>query len=679
MERPAHQPALNHALAVAAGGTFALELLTLHLVGRVFTGGWLGSHVLATAGERVGLVASVLLYSVAVPGVLLAILVPLLARLRIPRIRAIWSVSLGWLLLLLVVAFLRMKIGLYVRDAMDLDLVRRLGGGTILGAFRYVLTWFWQDTLYALAGLILTIVVVRRVIRRVRGRDLGATRLGRIPRRPVRVLVGLSALFVLLEATVLGAAWPTVTWAMGRSTVGSLARTAVATASDLDGDGVGAFDVPPDQAPFDASRHPYAADVPGNGIDENGLLGDLTREDLPDGLRRAGDARRDYPRVRFTRRRNVVLVFLESVRHDAIGSEQNGRPLTPVLDELISSGEALRISGAWATIGYTAPALSQAFWGGYAERERTLLHELRDENGYWCGTASGQREDWDSIETVTGLVQCDFLEDSRMEDAAVVYGGVRTADRVLASVDRFLESRPTGRPFFLYANLQDCHFPYNLPNDRPIWPDQVPEPSLTRSAAPMLRRCYANQVAIVDRAVGRLRDRLVQAGVWEETTLILVSDHGESIYEDGVLGHGLRITDSQTRLACVVIHPVADLVEPFTLVDVRGLVRSQLTAPETAADPVVRREPDRRVLQVLGVVDRPRRIGHVGADGRRVLYDLHRGVGIDGETGETCRPDSGRSEEAELAHRVRALIRHWEYERWLMTVGETTDPRDQSR
>jgi arylsulfatase A-like enzyme len=236
---------------------------------------------------------------------------------------------------------------------------------------------------------------------------------------------------------------------------------------------------------------------------------------------------------------------------------------------------------------------------------------------------------------------------------------------VLGSVDRFLESWPGDRPFFLYMNLQDCHFPYDAVNPSLIWEDLPRYTSLSSDNRSTIWRRYVNQAANVDRGLRALADRLKAREVWDDTILVIVSDHGESLYHDGVLGHGLRLTDNQTRIAAVFIHPTTDVPAPYAHVDLRRILHDMLAVETPVARPRVRTDPDRRVLQLIGTLERPRRIAHVDASGRRVIYDLAREIVIDAGTGET----TGLDGEGDLAARGRDLVRHWEYERWVSSAS----------
>ena len=52
----------------------------------------------------------------------------------------------------------------------------------------------------------------------------------------------------------------------------------LALTTDWDRDGSGVFAIPSDPSPWDAAIYPYAPDLPGNGVDENGIFGDFPVE-----------------------------------------------------------------------------------------------------------------------------------------------------------------------------------------------------------------------------------------------------------------------------------------------------------------------------------------------------------------------------------------------------------------
>jgi hypothetical protein len=68
--------------------------------------------------------------------------------------------------------------------------------------------------------------------------------------------------------------WPEGHFGIARKPSASWIAAAVNFVTDLDRDGFGMLSLPADAAPFDGSRFPFALEIPGNGVDENGLAGD---------------------------------------------------------------------------------------------------------------------------------------------------------------------------------------------------------------------------------------------------------------------------------------------------------------------------------------------------------------------------------------------------------------------
>ena len=60
-----------------------------------------------------------------------------------------------------------------------------------------------------------------------------------------------------------------------------------------------------------------------------------------------------------------------------------------------------------------------------------------------------------------------------------------------------------------------------------------------------------NTTSNVDRAIGDMLER-VRKALGREPGVIVLSDHGESLFDEGFLGHGYTLNDAQTRIPLVV-------------------------------------------------------------------------------------------------------------------------------
>src|SRR5207248_3325759 len=95
-------------------------------------------------------------------------------------------------------------------------------------------------------------------------------------------------------------------------------------------------------------------------------------------------------------------------------------------------------------------------------------------------------------------------------------------DQVAAQIAAFLDKKPAGKPFFLWANFSDPHHPWNAPAEfRPDpaslkipghWPDL---PGMREQLAD-----YCAEVNRVDRTVGGVLDVLAKRSLLDKTLIV---------------------------------------------------------------------------------------------------------------------------------------------------------------
>ncbi len=102
----------------------------------------------------------------------------------------------------------------------------------------------------------------------------------------------------------------------------------------------------------------------------------------------------------------------------------------------------------------------------------------------------------------------------------------------------------------------------------------------------------------------------------------MLSDHGESLFDEGFLGHGYALNDSQTRIPLVVSNLPLTIQEPFAQADLRDAIDKALQRPGAAGSrPTLATSTSRRIFQYLGLLERPAQIAWMGlSDG--ITYDF---------------------------------------------------------
>lgn len=632
--------------AIAATGVTIVDACLLELRRDYFTGGFLSEDSATAWGDRLTFLVGSIATDAAISALGVACALLIAGRLQLGR-PARWFLALALgAAPLLVASALEYQIITQLGDAFDFQLMFDLVGRRPSEILAVASGYLWLPAFLLGLGLA-TIGVVTLLLQRWRGGE---------PRCPV--LTALVWQVVMVAAAGLAVMTTLRMWGdvldngLRRKPAGQALGGMVSAVSDVDRDGYGVLSRPPDLSPFDAQVFPYAIDVPGNGVDENGVAGDLPAGDAytePDGL----------PPV-FAWTPDVVLVMLETFRADLIGQRVDGREVTPVLNGLAADGASA--AHAYSHNGYTVQSKYHLFTGSLAGlRQGTLIDDFKA-NGYEVSYFSAQDDSFGGPAYDVGTTRADVFYDAR-QDRARRYTTFATAGSLgvssavlLERVDAHLTRRDRSRPLFLYVNIYDTHFPYHHDDLASLMPGAaLSSGQIVPAKVDALRAMYANAAANVDRALGTLvesvtRHRGTPPGV------VVLADHGESLFDEGFLGHGYAINDVQTRIPLVVHGLPLDSCEPVGQADLRDAMRDALLHADRGRRATFRDcGPSHRVFQYLGTLERPRQIAFTWT-GRRVTWDFRR---------YRARVDDGawvRERELTASDResVQALVHHWE-------------------
>jgi hypothetical protein len=514
--------------------------------------------------------------------------------------------------------FLNYELGVLLGDAFDLVLAFEISGRSLTEVVAVAGPHLVAPVLLILGAavfLLLSVWLFKRYVPGWRPLPRADRRVGYLLQ--AGALVGLSILVICVARI----SSDTLDYALQQKPSGNLAGAIGNYLSDIDGDGYGIVRRPPDPGPFDANVVPYALEIPGNGVDENGVGGDLP-SGLPQYREKPGEA------ARWAHRPNVILIVLESFRADLIGATFNGREVTPILNRLAREGVSASL--AFSHNGFTAPSRRHMFRGSVANirGDKSLVDDFKA-NGYRVAVFSAEDTSFGGPKFDVGFSRADVAYDARVEPKLryttfTTAGSIALPYQVMVKrISAFFESRNDPRPLFMHINLQDAHFPYHHSQIKPLING---EPLLRNDIRPERREAlwatYLNTAANVDRAVGEILATAKRSLGDPKPGILITSDHGESLFDDSFLGHGIALTDVQLRVPLIVVNLPAVIKQPIGHAQLRDVIWDALEAlPEGPGRPQVKDAPDAFVFNYLGDFRYPRQIS-LRRLGGRTIYDF---------------------------------------------------------
>jgi hypothetical protein len=553
----------------------------------------------------------------------------------------------------IVVNFVAYNLTTYLGDLLNLETVLHVSDGKA-NTLPYILGFLSaRATTIALVGLIFlagcgTLCWLVRGVTRFNGVKLG---------RNCLIMAVLWVLTFALEFAMSRATVNSVIVNVRRTSLQTVVAKVVSAATDFDGDGYGWIDFPPDKAPFDNSRYPFALNIPGNGIDEGGTAGDLPIE----AVTAEGCAEPRPSKILSTP--DIIVIIICSLRHDVVFGGEIGPGVAPTLMKLSRQGVA--VEPTYSHNAFTTASLKNLFCGHLVSEKESLVRDLKA-FGYAVGIFSTQNEGFGNCREICGLDDADYYFDASMavEDRVSTYTTpsslIIPGKRLLGEIDRLVPASGDKRPLFLYVQFEGAHFPYN--HDSPL--DIVPHPNLSgRDASPEQRadlvEVYRNAVANVDAQVAQLLSIYRQKRPGATPVILVFGDHGESLFDDGTLGHGLLIDEVQSHVPGIIVNGWVDIPVPFGLSGIRPYLLRTLQTPRPASSKPKLYPSSRPMFQYCGGIEAPSYIANVDLKGRVTVDFLH--DNFTDEKGTVTPLDKALTENAGCA----GLIHRWESLRYL--------------
>ncbi len=289
---------------------------------------------------------------------------------------------------------------------------------------------------------------------------------------------------------------------------------------------------------------------------------------------------------------DIVLIVVDTLRADHLGSYGSPRPTSPRLDALAEGG--VRFADATSTSSWTIPSVASYLTGRLPVTHRMLdygdvldpalpyLPEELAHRGYFTLGISGNP----GISRQAGFARGFQFWAEAVEEERLATRGMRSLPAAADITDMAIDAldQVGDVPCFLYLHYMDPHGPYVLPEDAedrfasddyygfvvadlPTIRSRVGERNAAISTyfwgkvrpgeedLQRLRELYDAKVLYADLHIGRLLDHLETSGRADHTVVVVTADHGEALGQHGAIEHGEPPFQHQVHVPLLMAGP----------------------------------------------------------------------------------------------------------------------------
>ena len=303
----------------------------------------------------------------------------------------------------------------------------------------------------------------------------------------------------------------------------------------------------------------------------------------------------------------VVVFLIDTLRQDHLGCYGYERPTSPNLDAFAK--DAIVCTQLVPSSSWTRPSVASLLTSTYPERHGAQDRgaRIREETPWITEPLEAAGYETHGINTNVNLLPMWGFSDPFQRyvdlDSAnwVVNHDAEAVEKALGTLQQIGK-----RPLFMYVHTLSPHEPFDPPEPyrsrfvKNRYPGTV-EQQLQAETVDL----YDGEIARIDELFGKLMGFMRRSGMYDSSLIIVLSDHGEELYERGVRGHGISLYEEQLRVPLLIKLPKNRLAGTRH----EGLIEMVDIAPT--------------ILEVLGLP------AYAPFEGRSVLAELSGGASPD--------------------------------------------------
>ncbi len=311
---------------------------------------------------------------------------------------------------------------------------------------------------------------------------------------------------------------------------------------------------------------------------------------------------------------NVILILVDSLNKYMLEPYGGERGLTPNFQRFAQ--KACKFENHYVGSLPCMPARREIFtgrkdflwrpWGHLEAFDRPLPREVErhgyktqmvtDHYHYWEQGAHGYIESFQGLEMIRGH-ELDYWKTDPLTDIPEWVQGIEQyrpgwgkryyknvkdfqderdffPAKVMTAAADWLQVNHGDQPYFLQIESFDIHEPFHCPepyrsmytehtnNSYNCWPpyqDPERQREFFRNTTPeeldFIRGQYKGKLAMLDKWLGHVFDKMDELNVWEDTAVIVTTDHGHDLGERETFGKMFPHWDSHANIPLMIYHP----------------------------------------------------------------------------------------------------------------------------